>query len=138
MWRCWTAAPSTGMEVIRCLVASQISVLAADRSRFSCTHPDLHLMASYLSSRCVMQQRRCANQESLLSTGSVSSLELKMDQSVLIKPVHSSLLGQDFCFEVIHTHTHTPPSAALASTTFVSRCGCSPHISLTGFCFSVT
>eukprot|EP00066_Takifugu_rubripes_P028657 XP_011617923.1 PREDICTED: disabled homolog 2-interacting protein-like [Takifugu rubripes] len=50
--------------------------------------------------RCVIQQRHCANQESLLNTGSVSLLERKMDQSVIIKPVHSSLLGQDYCFEV--------------------------------------
>ncbi|XP_070760175.1 disabled homolog 2-interacting protein-like [Enoplosus armatus] len=50
--------------------------------------------------RCVMQRLRCGSQESLLSAGCVSSLELRMDQSVLIKPVHSSLLGQDYCFEV--------------------------------------
>ncbi|XP_055367670.1 disabled homolog 2-interacting protein-like isoform X2 [Betta splendens] len=51
-------------------------------------------------SRCVMQRLHCSSQESLLTTGCVSSLELWMDQSVIIKPVHSSLLGQDYCFEV--------------------------------------
>ncbi|KAM9744571.1 ras/Rap GTPase-activating protein SynGAP-like [Menidia menidia] len=48
--------------------------------------------------RCVM--RRLGSQDSLLGAGCVSSLELRMDQSVIIKPVHSSLLGQDYCFEV--------------------------------------
>ncbi|XP_077377234.1 disabled homolog 2-interacting protein-like isoform X2 [Festucalex cinctus] len=51
--------------------------------------------------RRAMRELRHASQESALGGGGgVASLELKMDQSVIIKPVHSSLLGQDYCFEV--------------------------------------
>lgn len=57
------------------------------------------------SSRCVTQRLRRSSQDSLLSTGCVWTL--RMDQSVIIKPVHSSLLGQDYCFEVSQTHTLT-------------------------------
>ncbi|CAK6983367.1 disabled homolog 2-interacting protein-like [Scomber scombrus] len=63
-------------------------------------HSSLRTDLITADSRCVMRRLRCGSQESLLSAGCVSSLELKMDQSVVIKPVHSSLLGQDYCFEV--------------------------------------
>ncbi|KAG7282403.1 hypothetical protein CRUP_029724 [Coryphaenoides rupestris] len=50
-----------------------------------------------------MHQVSYGSQESLLSGGCVSSLELRMEQTVVIKPVHSSLLGQEYCFEVTTT-----------------------------------
>ncbi|XP_069379198.1 disabled homolog 2-interacting protein isoform X2 [Paralichthys olivaceus] len=75
--------------------------------RRTCSQPKLSRQSSVkndiitsANTRCVMQLLRCDSQESLLSAGCVSSLELRMDQSVIIKPVHSSLLGQDYCFEV--------------------------------------
>lgn len=82
---------------------------------FSFLVSDFPLIMPLHRSRGLPKLKESRSHESLLSPGSaVDTLDLGTEEKVFVKPLHSSILGQDFCFEVKKTTTSkvslSPPS----------------------------
>lgn len=62
--------------------------------------PPSHEFLVIVRRRELPKLKEASSHESLCPGSTVEALDLNAEHEILIRPLHSSILGQDFCFEV--------------------------------------